>query len=97
MQSLAQVGYQSHELDQMLASAPKSLILLESHRGFPGGSDGKESARKVGGSGLIPGWGTSPEGGHGNPLQSSCVEKSHGQRSLGGYSPWGCKESDTTE
>ena len=23
--------------------------------------------------------------------------KFHGQRSLGGYSPWGCKESDTTE
>ena len=23
--------------------------------------------------------------------------KSHGQRSLVGYSPWGCKESDTTE
>ena len=23
--------------------------------------------------------------------------KSHGQRSLTGYSPWGCKESDTAE
>ena len=23
--------------------------------------------------------------------------KSHGQRSLAGYSPWGCKELDTTE
>ena len=23
--------------------------------------------------------------------------KSHGQRSLAGYSPWDCKESDTTE
>jgi len=23
--------------------------------------------------------------------------KSHGQRSLAGYSPWGCKESDITE
>ena len=23
--------------------------------------------------------------------------KSHGQRSLVGYSPWGCKESDRTE
>ena len=23
--------------------------------------------------------------------------KFHGQRSLGGYSPWDCKESDTTE
>ena len=74
MQSLAQVGYQSHELDRTLAGAPKSLILLESHTGFPGGSDGKESARKVGGSGLIPGLGRFPEGGHGNPLQRSCLE-----------------------
>ena len=28
---------------------------------------------------------------------NSCLEKSHGQRSLVGYSPWGGKESDTTE
>ena len=34
---------------------------------------------------------------NGNPLQYSCLGKSHGQRSLVGYSPWGCKESDTTE
>ena len=31
------------------------------------------------------------------PLQYSCLEKSHGQRSLVGYSPWGHKESDKTE
>ena len=35
--------------------------------------------------------------GHGNPLQYSCLENPHGQRNLAGYSPWGCKESDTTE
>ena len=29
--------------------------------------------------------------GNGNPLQYSCLEKSHGQRSLAGYNPWGCK------
>ena len=34
---------------------------------------------------------------HGNPLQYSCLEDPHGQRSLGDYSPWGCKESDATE
>ena len=39
----------------------------------------------------------SPGGGHGNPLQHSCLENPHGQRSLAGYSPWGRKESDTTE
>ena len=30
-------------------------------------------------------------------LQYSCLEKSHEQRSLVGYSPWGHKELDTTE
>ena len=39
----------------------------------------------------------SPGGGHGNPLQYSCLENPHGQRSLAGYSPWGHKESDTTK
>ena len=47
--------------------------------------------------GLIPGLGRYPGGGHGNPLQCSCLEKSHGQRNLVGYSPLGCKESDMTE
>ena len=46
---------------------------------------------------LIPGLGRSPGGGHGNTLQYSCLENPHGQRSLVGYSPWGCKELDTTE
>ena len=32
--------------------------------------------------------------GNGNPLQHSCLENPHGQRSLVGYSPWGRKESD---
>ena len=65
--------------------------------GFPGGSDGKESACKVGDLGSIPGLGKSSAGGHVNPLQYSCLENPHGQRSLGGYSPWGHKESDTTD
>ena len=36
-----------------------------------------------------------PRGGYGNPLQYSCLENPHGQRSLVGYSPRGHKESDT--
>ena len=44
-----------------------------------------------------PGSGRSPGGGNGNLLQYSCLENSHGQRSLMGCSPWGGKESDTTE
>ena len=65
--------------------------------GFPGGSDGKESACNAGDLGSIPEFRTSPRGGHGNPLQYSCLENPYGQRSLVGYSPWGHKESDTTE
>ena len=64
--------------------------------GFPGGSDGKESVCSVGDLGLIPGLGRCPERGHGNPLQYSCLENPHGQRSLAGYSSWRCKESDMT-
>ena len=37
--------------------------------------------------GSIPGSRRSPGGGHGNPLQYPCLENSHGQRSLVGYSP----------
>jgi len=47
--------------------------------------------------GSIPGSGRSPGGGHGNPLQYSCLESPHGQRSLAGYSPWGHKELDMAE
>ena len=65
--------------------------------GFPGGSDGKQSACSAGDLGSIPGLVRSPERGHGNPLQCSCMENPHGQRCLAGYSPWGHKESDTTE
>ena len=65
--------------------------------GFPGGSDGKESACNVGDLGSIPGLGRSPGDGHGNPLQNSCLENPHGQRNLVGYSPWGRKELDMTE
>ena len=65
--------------------------------GFPGGSDGKELAGNAGDLSLIPGLGRSPGGWHSNPLQYSCLENPHGQRSLAGCSPWGQKESDTTE
>ena len=65
--------------------------------GFSGGSYGKESACDVGDLDSIPILGRSLGGGRGNPLQYSGLENPHGQRSLAGYSPWGYKESDTTE
>ena len=43
-------------------------------RGFPDVSDGKESAWNVGDLDTIPGLGRSTGGGHGNPLQYSCLE-----------------------
>ena len=64
--------------------------------GIPDGSDGKESAYNAVDLGLIPGLGRSPGGGHGNPVQYSCLENPHGQKSLVGYSPWGLKESHMT-
>ena len=66
-------------------------------KGFPGGSGSKNSACNVGDLGSVPGLGRSPGGGHGNPLQSSCLEKLHGQRSLESYSPRDHTESETTE
>ena len=65
--------------------------------GFSGGSDSKESACNAGDLGSILGLGRSHGRGHGNPLHYSCLENPHGQRSLASYSPWGRKESDTTE
>ena len=66
-------------------------------KGFTGGSDGKESICNARDLGSVPGLGRCPGGRHGNPLQYSCLENVHGQRSLAGYSPWGCKGSDMTE
>ena len=46
---------------------------------------------------MIPGSRRSPGEGYGNPTPVLLPGKSHGQRSLAGYSPWGGKESATTE
>ena len=61
------------------------------YMGFPGGSDGKESACDAGDIDLIP-WRK-----EWLPTPVFLPGESHGQRSLVGYSPWGCKESDVTE
>ena len=65
--------------------------------GFPGSSVGKESACNVGDLGSILGLGRFPRGGHSKPIQYSCLENPHGQKSLVGYSAWGLKELDMTE
>ena len=61
---------------------------------FPGGTSGKEPRHRD--AGLIPGLGRFPEEG----MQHTPVflpGESNGQRSLAGYSPQGCTESDMTE
>ena len=73
---------------------PWLQILSSNTHIYSGGSDGKETVCNVGDLGLIPGSGRSPGGG--DPLQYSCLENPHGQRSLAGYSPWGHKVSDMT-
>ena len=69
--------------------------------GFPGGSDGKESASNAEDSGSIPASKRSPKDGDGNPLPWSCLENPMDRVA------WGCRgcvatvhgvtESDTTE
>ena len=59
---------------------------------FSGGASGKEPTcqrRRLRDMGSIPGSGRSPGEGHGNPLQYSCLEDPHGQRSLGGLQSMG--------
>ena len=80
--------------------------------GFPGGSDGKESicdagdpvvvknmppsAGDIRDTGSVLGSGRSPRGEHGNPLQYSCLENAM-DRGAWQASPWGRKDSDTTD
>ena len=68
--------------------------------GFPDGSAETESACSAGDTrelGSIPGVGKSPWGREWLPTPVSLPGESHGQKSLVGYSPQGCKELDTTE
>ena len=64
---------------------------------FSGDSVVKNPPANAEDSGSIPGSGRSPGEGNDNQLQYSFSGKSHGQRSLAGYSPWGHKELDTTQ
>ena len=65
--------------------------------GLPGGSNGKEPACNAGDLGLIPSVGKIPWRRKWQPTPVFLPGKSHGQKSLEGYSSLGCKESDTTE
>ena len=64
---------------------------------FPGGSDGKESTCNVGDLGLVSGLGKILLRKKWQPIPAFLPGEFHGQRSLVGFSPQGCKELDMTE
>ena len=75
--------------------------MSEQYKGFPDGAVVKNPLASAGGAEVaswIPGLGRSPGGGNGNPLQYSCLKNSMDREAwlATGYSPWGCKELDTT-
>ena len=84
-------------VDSLEDPLEKGQAIHSSILGLHYGSAEKESTCNVGDLGSIPGLGRSPGGGHGNPLQYSCLENLHGQRSLACYCPWGHKELAMTE
>ena len=74
-------------------------ILLH-YLGFPDGASGKEPAcqcKRCKTHGFDPWVRNIPWRKARHPTPGFLPGKSHGQRSLAGYSPWGCKELDTTE
>ena len=73
--------------DFLLSSLRKSTVVLVVKNPPANAGDVRDT-------GSIPGLGRSPGDVIGNPLQYSCLENPHGQRSLVGYSPWGHKELD---
>jgi len=76
---------------------PSVNTLLTIHLGFPGRSDGKGSACNAGNPRFSPWVRKIPWRREWQPTPVFLPGESHGQRSLVGYSPRGCKESDTTE
>ena len=78
--------------DYKSMASMENCMLITGHKGLPGGSAGKESTCNVGDLGSTPGLGRSPGGGKGYPLAVFWPGEFHGL-----FSPWGHKESDTTE
>ena len=73
------------------------LYCFHTLKGFPGGSDDKESACNAGDLGLIPGSGRSPGEGNGNPLQYSCLENPMDRGAWQATVHGVTKNQDTTE
>ena len=91
--------YSLHQELRILTTGPsgKSRYSIYIVFGLPGGSDSKESACNAGHVSSIPGLGRFPWRREWLPTPVCWPGEFHGQRSLVGYSPWGHKESETTE
>ena len=74
-----------------------SIQITKFRMGLPGGSDSKEPTCNAGDQGSIPGSRRIPWRRKWQPIPVFFPGESHGQRSLVGYSPHICKESDMTE
>ena len=87
-------GSDSAQRSQLRDHSPASEEHLQTQMpkpcstGFPGGSVANNPPASAG---SVPESGRPPREGNTNPLQYSCLENPHGQRSLVGYSPWGHK------
>ena len=71
--------------------------IVSKMQSFPGGSNGKESACNAADLRFNPWVGKIPWRREWQPTPVFLPGEFCGQRSLGGHSPWGCKESDTNE
>ena len=76
---LLQGIFPTQELNWDLLHCRQILYQL-SYQCFSCSSAGKESTCHAGDPGSIPGWGRSPGGGHGNPLQYPCLDNSMDRR-----------------
>ena len=82
------------EINHRKRNKEKKIIWrLNNTLGFPDGSVVKNLPDNARDAGLILGLGRFPGEGNGNPLQYSCLWKSHGQGSLVGYSSQGSQKS----
>ena len=91
------MAYPAVAYDKYLIDRCMDRLLKFFELSFPGGSEGKASASKVGDMGSIPGSGRSPGEGKRQPTPVLLPGKSHGWRSLLPATVHGVAESDTTE
>ena len=80
--------------EEMTLMVVSQILLPISIKNFPGGSEDKASACNAEDLGSIPGLGRSPGEGKWQPAPVFLPGESHGQKSLAGYSPRGCRVRD---